>query len=354
MYLEYFEELKNAYQLARKNHGSQHEILLAGNKIRLNFANEYLEEKLFPALSHLEVDSSEDLSLNIDIWDSTTSAVPLPFIENSKARVHIELGERWGANLYDLAFEQVRVFYMPAPHEYLCIYHPVKRHAVYWYRDAHKIPYYELGAPLRTLFDWWATYNKLILTHAAVVGHKNGAALIVGKGGKGKSTSAISSIFSEQLYYLSDDYMILEPSDRPIAHSIYNTGKLAYTHLNHNFPELRSFLRPSFEPDQEKGVFVFNETHPDRLITQLELSCALLPQVSENGLSSFERIKPIHLLKGLAASTLYQSTSGSQNVLSGLVSVLNKLPAYTFKSGSDLSEIANKLTELIRENELHS
>ena len=56
--------------------------------------------------------------------------------------------------------------------------------------------------------------HKQQVVHAASVGTKDGAVLIVGKGGSGKSTSALACL-NAGMYYLGDDYTLISNDSNP-------------------------------------------------------------------------------------------------------------------------------------------
>lgn len=315
-------------------------VEIAGAGVRVNFAHPDLGERLYPALEHLAIQGESPPVFNVYAWDSAASGIGLPAPETGIAREYMTSGERWGSNLRGGDPGEVRLFYMPPPNEYLAAFDAASNTALYWVPDARRIPYYERGSPMRTLFDWWLESRGMLLTHAAAVGDDNGGALIVGRGGRGKSTAAISSLLSEDLYYLSDDYLVLRSSPGPEAFSIYSTGKLDADHLQQRLPRLCPLLdNAAFLPD-EKGLFFFNRHFPEKLSRRLALKVALLPVVTDAIASRVTPVSAGRLLLGLAASTIYQSTGVGENGLKILRETLGGLSCYLLETGRDLQTIA--------------
>ena len=62
------------------------------------------------------------------------------------------------------------------------------------------------------------------MVHAAAVGDESGGVLLVGRGGSGKSTTALSCL-GTQVGYLADDYCLVEMVEGPRVHSLYTSGK---------------------------------------------------------------------------------------------------------------------------------
>jgi hypothetical protein len=99
------------------------------------------------------------------------------------------------------------------------------RCALSWIDDvAHEPPYLRFR-PLAEIFSAWFPTQGMVLLHAAAVGDDDGAVLLVGNGGSGKSTTAVSCSRAG-LGFLADDFCILEPGPVPRVHSIYRSAKL--------------------------------------------------------------------------------------------------------------------------------
>ena len=84
-----------------------------------------------------------------------------------------------------------------------------RRIGLFWVRDQAELPYWTASAPFRTLLHWWMEANGCQLLHAAAVGHQDGALLITGKGGVGKSTTALTCL-EAGMQLISDDYLVVK------------------------------------------------------------------------------------------------------------------------------------------------
>ena len=103
--------------------------------------------------------------------------------------------------------------------------------------------------------------------HAGAIGTDGGAVLVVGRGGRGKSTTTLAGL-GAGLKYVGDDYVAVETKDRPLVHSIYNAGKLEPHHLE-RFPVLREHATidpPGLDGDfeQPKAVVYVHAQFPQR------------------------------------------------------------------------------------------
>src|SRR3972149_783084 len=228
----FFESVYDACQRAEQGVGGAIDCYytIGGYTVCLQFAGPALVPFITPALEHLAAFPDKTRAdLTICLWDSASTAMSMPprpwELEDliargdvrgfSNARIHTALSGDVGAvSMLDEA----------------------ENLGVYWIRDACHVPTYERGAPLRAILHWWVGQHGGLLVHTAAVGHQEGGVLLVGRGGSGKSTSALASLVSGWRY-AGDDYCLLAPNGEPYVYSLYNTAKLNATHLE-NFPTL--------------------------------------------------------------------------------------------------------------------
>ena len=69
--------------------------------------------------------------------------------------------------------------------------------------DASRLPPWERACPLRALLTWWAAPERLLMAHGAAVGSGEGALLLAGPGGSGKSTTALACFVEPAWLWLS-------------------------------------------------------------------------------------------------------------------------------------------------------
>ncbi|MDH7445523.1 hypothetical protein [Aquimarina sp. 2201CG14-23] len=345
MLAEYFNLLQDTFSKAATE-TIQHSISVAGKNVNLRFANSRLASKLLPALAHLDEAIGNQTDLTVSIWDYKSSGIPLPKSPSFKGDF-TKLDKGIGYNMRYSDIHKPRFIYVPTGLGFMCLFDPISKHAFYWYPDVEALPYYERGAPMHTLFDWWLASQGMLLTHAAAIGNHDGGVLIVGKGGQGKSTTAISSLWSDGLYYISDDYLILENVSSPKVYSLYNTGKLDYEHVQTKLPHLLPLLDNPLSAKEEKGLFFFNRTHRSKIKSSLQLTSAILPQVTTQKHTTISSIKPMKLLIGLAASTMYQSSGSNAEGLKILTKTISDLPCYALNIGQNLDEISKSIKEII-------
>jgi hypothetical protein len=217
--------------------------------------------------------------------------------------------------------------------------------AVFWAPDA-KLPYWEYGSPLRSILHWWLLNRGLQLVHAAAVGNSNGGVLIGGKGGSGKSTTALTCLESK-LNYIGDDYTLLGlDSGRPVVHSLYNSAKLNSDHVQ-RFPTL---LPKVSNPDRladEKALLFVNEHYPAKVATQLPVRAVLVPRVTGIPETRWKRVSVAMTLAALAPSTIFQLPRAGNEAFQFLAAFIRQLPCFSLEVGTDLSGIPPVIEELL-------
>ena len=194
------------------------DLVIAGTRIRLVFAGPVLEALLLPAVSHrLAVDiGTPDVTLHV--WDSASTGVAMcpPPVEQ---HCFSERGDIW-------TFHSARVRSAFHWSEFsLSLLDHDSGEAVFWVRTADGLPYWTQASPFRSLFHWIMAERGAQLIHAAAIGTAAGGVLVTGKGGVGKSTTALACL-AAGLRYVGDDYVLLTGGERPAAHSLYRTAKV--------------------------------------------------------------------------------------------------------------------------------
>ncbi len=236
----YRHELAEAFELARgEAERVEHAVLrIAGKAVRLVFVGRRIAAHLGPALAHLRVSEGGRPDLTICLWDGAAVGrpAPLPSWFTDESIVN---------DIWRYRDPQIRMLIQRVPDLSslsLSLYDKAEKWAMFWVGNAESLPAYETGAPLRSIFQWSLGEYGIQLVHAAAVGTEAGGALLVGRGGSGKSTAAMKSLDAGMLY-VSDDYSLVGGEDPTTVYSLYCTGKVYTEDLAHYMtlgePDLR-------------------------------------------------------------------------------------------------------------------
>jgi hypothetical protein len=218
---------------------------------------------------------------------------------------------------------------------------------LFWIDDIRRFPWYELCRPLRNVIHWWGLTRKLHMIHAACIGTANGAALVVGHPGAGKSTIALASLNSD-LSFVSDDLCLIGNDGKDVfAYSLYNTAKLEHFE---RLPELQSCAFNQNRKTGEKAFMFVNEHFPDKLITKMPLRAIIVPKITGERLSSVRSLDYNDAFKTLVASTSEELGGTSAADFFGPLRICKATPCYALSSGTDLEQLNNLLLGLLKDS----
>jgi hypothetical protein len=349
---EYFERaLAAAAAACERPQATTKCINLGGGKCAiLHFGDGVLENLLFPALAHQELPvEGVEPDFKILAWDSLHSGVPMwspPWTTGD----YLPRGEIAGYN--DERFRAVFRF----DSGILSLYDADRQIGLWWTQDYAQIASYEHAAPFLLLFHWWHALNRhnSILLHAAAVGTEDrGGLLLAGRGGSGKSTTALASLLDGRWLYVADDYCVVRAgAEGATVHSLYCSAKLDAKTLA-SFPGLRcnASSPDGWRDPQEKVILNLHGSFSKRLRKELPLRAILLPHVPKesNGKrpSRFTPVGSGAAVRALAPSTLFQLPGAGANNFRMIAALTNGLPCFQVELGSDLAAMSRSLQQFM-------
>jgi hypothetical protein len=313
---------------------------VAGYHIRLRFAGPALVPKLTLALDHLPPPTLPTPDLTVHIWDSvSTGSVPPP--------LPADVGGT-GALNRRLLYEEppVRAVFKPG-RQTLSVLDDSRGEAWFWCVDAADVPYWERGTPLLLILHWWLSAHGRQLVHAGAVGTERGGVLVVGRGGSGKSTTAMASLLAG-LDYASDDFVLVGTDPVPMVHSLYNSGRLEPHHIR-RFPELVPMITNADELDTEKALIFVRQFAPERASSGFPLQAILLPTVTGRSPTQVVKASAGATLAALAPSTIFQLPGAGAPALGAMAALARRVPGYVLQLGTELSGIAPVIKRLLQE-----
>ncbi|MBI4317607.1 MAG: serine kinase [Chloroflexi bacterium] len=343
--IEYFEAFSDAFQNACQAAGGPVDrfYIAAGDVLQLRLAGPALLPYLTPAIAHLATPPPLTPALQICAWDSDSTGLTLPTppwpVDDRVAR-----GE-----LPSFSNHRIRTAFQPVPSA-VSMLDTGKALGIFWVQNGACIPYYDASAPFRTILHWWFHSRSRQLIHGAAVGAPTGGVLIAGKGGSGKSTTALACL-SSPLLYVGDDYVLLSQKDSPRLHSLYNSAKLNADHV-HRFPHLVPLISNPDKLDAEKAVIFLQEHHPEKLLHSIPVRAIVLPKLSAHAETRLRPASPTASLLALAPSTIFQLPGAGQEVFQFLKNFVEQVPSYVLDLGSDLSRIPAVIEELLGANQV--
>jgi hypothetical protein len=200
-----------------------------------------------------------------------------------------------------------------------------QRVGYFWVPDAQTLPWYERAAPFRTLLHWSLSTRSVHLMHAAAVSTEAGGVLLVGRGGSGKSTTALLCA-AAGFAYAGDDYVAMNGKR---AHALYRSAKVEAASVS-MLPHLSLAIAPQ---RGEKGVALLAD-----VASSLPIVAIVAPRVT-GGTSRIARTSAAHALRALAPTTLFQLRDDSARSLAAMGSLARALPSWSLDLGDDHAAI---------------
>ena len=323
---------------------------IGGHDVCVRTIPEQDARRLRPALGHLVFPEppASAAGLIISAWNGATpSAAPVlaDLLRRLRANWCAECGPR--GEVLELHSVGISAIYNAGPNVLTVI--DFERNRGWLLKlDDDAFPYWEVGSPFRFLLHEWFAARGLQYVHAAAVGTEKGGVLLVGKGGSGKSTTALLCA-AAGMQYAGDDYCLIDPT-HAWAHSLYNTGKLKGTEDYARLPELKGLSTnpDSFERGGDgKGVYCLDEIWPDRVVAGMPLRAIVVPRITGETATRVEPCSPFEAMVAMLPSTVAQLPAASNDDCDRMVALAEKLPAYLLHLGTDIRGIPATLTTLL-------
>ncbi|MFT6287267.1 MAG: hypothetical protein ACJA09_002021 [Alcanivorax sp.] len=338
----FFNAAHSTFVNAARNTGGtvDYDFFIGGQHVRFCCAGERWAEKLLPALEHLRCDSEDKADISVDLtvclWDDRSTGTTMPDTPWS-TEDHIERGEIRGFNTtrFCTGFNPRAAM--------LTMLDLDSDLALCWMRNLDELPSFEQATPITAIFHWFLRSKSMHLVHAAAVGVPGCGLLLAGRGGAGKSSTALSCLQAGMLY-LSDDFCAVSHHPTPTVHSLYSSGRLHPDGLA-RLPQLDPWIENRTELDHEKGLFFVNRRAPEQVRPELPLRAILVPTIVSRPDSSIETTPPGVGFRALLATTIRSFAGIDDSGIAYIAELTRRVPSFNLYAGSD----PRYLTECVEE-----
>lgn len=179
-------------------------------------------------------------------------------------------------------------------------------------------------------FAFWAKHSDKLLLHAAAVGWQGEGVLVVGRGGRGKSTFAVSCL-TEGLDFVSDDYTLLTASGELEALPLYSCVGLRQD----MWAKLPQLGQPSA---MVLGKPLF-EIPGSRYCQRMKIRAIIMPRAEGDREPSIAPVSGNNAMAQLISSTVTQLESRHDTALIRKMAMrLGGLPVYEMRMSTDLQK----------------
>jgi len=331
----FFDGVHARFQQAVANVGEVHQdFRIAGTIVRFSFAGDRLVPYLTRALQHLRIDPVEAPDATFCLWDSVSTRVtmlPPPCDREGFS----DRGDLWG-------FNSRRIKTAFHYHDFsVNLFDHQRRTGIYWVHDGDRLPYWVLSSPLRTPIHWWMERQGCQLVHAAAIGVGDRALLVVGKGGLGKSSTALACL-EAGFEFMGDDYVIVRPEPRPTVYGLYATAKINRGDIE-RFAAMKPHLYRTEVPPDEKAVLFLHPPYGSQLRREMPLAAIAVPRVVDRADTVLVPEVPSVVHQAASFTTMSQLPYAGDHTHRLFTSLCDALPGYRIELGADRERLTGAI-----------
>jgi hypothetical protein len=338
--LGYFDAVHSAFfDACSRNSGKiERTFRIAGRTLTYHFAGDALLPQIEPALAHLSLPLSDTAEYSLCLWDSASTSTELPPMPWT-AHDLVERNLIRGYN--DTRF---RAVFQPDSRA-LTLFDRERKLALYWVANAGHVPMHERAAPTRIPIHWFIEGPTTQLVHAGAVGWRTGGVVLAGRGGAGKSTTAVQCL-NAGLSFVGDDYIALDTDPTPYAWSVYSSAKLNEDSVRQLPTAALSVSNPNRDVS-EKALLFLRDRYEHALVSGVPVRAIVLPKVTDHPRTRLVPVsRAVSMVTLAPGSILYLPDAGAQafHAIAGLV---KQVPSYMLEIGRSFEEIPDLIVDLL-------
>lgn len=315
------------------------DFLIAGLRLRIEFAAASLIEPLTAALDHARVEPDGRPDLVVSAWDQAATGVAIP-------RPGWEGGPRDAGAVRAYTAPGLRVLHQDYS-DTVSVFEPGSGRGCFWVADGDALPFFERAAPLCKLLHLWLAERGLHLAHAAAVAGEAGCVMLAGPARAGKSSTALACIGAPGLAHLADDYCVLDTSAaRPVLHPLYSSIKVNPDTLERLAIDPAIVANP-VRGEGEKAIIFLARHRPEVLGGAAPLAAIALPEVSGRPGTRARDAAPGAALAALAPSTMLQLPGTGAATMAALAAAVRAAPCHRVEVGTDPADVAPVIAAMV-------
>lgn len=313
---------------------------VAGIPIDIEAAGEELISAIRPALAGIVAPTAARGASRILMFDTDGSGVPAP--QFARPIQHLI---RWRGDCWTEPSANCRVVFQMSDHT-LQVFNPSTGICVVIIAGLGKLPPWALAAPLRTPLAMILERRGVYLVHGAAMGRSEGAVLVTGYGGSGKSTAALACR-SAGMPILGDDYVAIRAprwaGDIPSVHNVFASLKV--------MPQEIGEAGGGSLVSDKRILFPFS-TSIEGLLREAPLRAVSSATIWDESEAQIAETAPEEVARIAFASTALQIPMANEGkVAEAILECARLAGAYKFKFGRDRSSAPRSIGTLLAEHD---
>jgi len=304
---------------------------LGGSIVRIDWADENLQQALGPALRRRLVPAAEPaLTIRAGTGRAEWTDWTVPpagglVVSHDAAGLRLIDPLRRLAHWIDAAGTRA---------EFLCEF-------------PEKLPVHERAAPFRLILQRWLETRRVTLLHAGAVGLPDqGAVLLAARSGGGKSNTTLACLAESNLQVLGEDFVAMGLEGLPRVWSLYNTAKLLPEDLP-RYPSLVSDAEPMIDRTDDKAVLQLGTQHAARWADGLPLRGILVLEIAGTTESRIVPAAPAEAVKAMLTSLLMILPDTRRQLFADTTALVRKVPVHRLKAGRDPRQLAQAIQQFL-------
>ncbi|MEN0001553.1 MAG: hypothetical protein AAF940_11790 [Pseudomonadota bacterium] len=336
------DSIDDATSFWAKHGGSEHHLKLGRARIILRLIGSAIGETVLPTLRHALADpdaASDAVIYAIDSQNTGFAGPPQdwPFetlSDQGRQRVH------WtGPDGLALSSDESRGIWH--------LYDGAKQTGLYWIRAAQDLPFWEAASPLRHHIHWVSLQKDQGMLHAAVIAKGEAGAMLVGRGGSGKSTMTAAAM-RQGWRSTGDDFVLVTNQPEPVSYPLYDMIKLSGMAENMFAEITASALNPQRRSD-EKMLARMSDHANGAFVEALPIKAAFALTLTGKPQSRIGRTSSFQIVSAVAASSSVILRTGLKETFAFTSDMVRKLPCFRFEVGNDPLEALDVLDNFMGE-----